>query len=137
MKKIILPAILIASVMIPAVCYGQTIQTGNASAKSTVETNIGGSGAVYTKQEVEVNGQTKTLETTGSGTHTLEINSNENQANGKVQNGEIKATPSAAVTPKMKNKINNKIQRLNSGSWLTDFKNLINNFLKNMGLNRG
>lgn len=134
MNKFILPAILIASIMIPSVCYGQSIQTGNASAKSTVETDVQGSGNVHTVIQVEANGEKKTLDTTEPGTHTLEVNSNENETNKIIEDGKIKATPSATITPKVKNMISNRVSKTNSGSFLNGLKNFFSNLFRNIGL---
>ena len=111
--------------MIPPICFGQSIQTGNASAKSTVETNVQGSGSVHTVIQVEANGEKKTQDTTEPGTHTLEINSNTN---------EVDTSPSATVTPKVKNKVNSKTVKPANNSWFNNFKNRVLNFLKNIGL---
>lgn len=58
--------------------FAQNITTGNATAKSSVTTNINGSADVYTKIEVEANEDRKVLETSETGTHTLGAESNSN-----------------------------------------------------------
>lgn len=49
-----------------------TITTGDSYAKSTVVNEVEG-GNLYTKIEVEANGEKKVLESSQSGTHTVEI----------------------------------------------------------------
>jgi hypothetical protein len=128
MKKFVLFFFLIVILESSSICYGQTIQTGNASAKSTVINNVSGSGNVYTKIEVTANGEKKTLETTEQGTHSLEVNSNKNN---------IKASSSAENKPSLKetiakNRETAKIQKIKQVSLLDNLKNLIINLLKNL-----
>lgn len=76
MKKF-LPLFLILFFTSPKV-FAQDIVTGDASAKSTVTNEVSGNANVYTKIEVEANGEKKVLETTEPGEHRLEVSSNSN-----------------------------------------------------------
>lgn len=106
-------------------CNGQVIQTGNANSKSTVINDITGSGDVYTKIEVTANGEKKTLETKEQGEHKLEVISGNNNTI---------ASTSAKVIQKPKNYQQTlMIQKKNTTSFVDNFKNLIQNFLKNLG----
>jgi hypothetical protein len=126
MKKFVLFFFLIVILESSSICYGQTIQTGNASANSTVINNVSG-GSVYTKIEVTANGEKKTLETTEQGTHSLEINSNKNiiKASSSAENKTFLKRTDA------KNKETVKIQKIKQVSLLDNLKNLIKNLLKN------
>lgn len=63
--------------------FAQDITTGNASAKSEIRTEVqgdshspgSGQANVYTKIEVEANGEKKVLESNEPGTHKLEVES--------------------------------------------------------------
>lgn len=76
MKKVLLFSALIF--LITPKVLAENITTGNASAKSEVRTEVSGDSKVYTKIEVEANGEKKTLETNEPGTHTLEVKSDAN-----------------------------------------------------------
>lgn len=65
-----------------------SINSGQASAKSTVKTVINGSGDVLTEIEVKANEETKTLKATGPGEYEVEVNSSAN-----------KSTPTISPTP--------------------------------------
>ncbi len=87
------------------IAFAQNITTGQASAKSSVTTNVNGSGNVYTKIEVEANGEKKTLEATGPGSYKLEVNSSSNQS---------KSSASAIISPKTKASPTAKIENRNN-----------------------
>ena len=70
----ILPALILS---LPSQQFAETITTGNASAQSSVRNEVNG-GDVYTKIEVEANGEKKVLETNEPGTHSLEVKSDAN-----------------------------------------------------------
>lgn len=72
---LILPALILS---LPSQVFAQSITTGNASAESSVRNEVNG-GDVYTKIEVEANGEKKILETSEPGEHELEVSSNENE----------------------------------------------------------
>jgi len=77
MKKVLVVAatiLLISSVKSNA----ESITTGDATAKSEIRTEVQGEADVYTKTEVEANGEKKTLETNEPGTHSLEVKSDSN-----------------------------------------------------------
>jgi len=77
MKKVLVVAatiLLISSVT----KYAESITTGDATAKSEIRTEVQGEADVYTKTEVEANGEKKTLETNEPGTHSLEVKSDSN-----------------------------------------------------------
>jgi len=67
--------LLLIPLVFPKIAFSQSITTGDASAKSTVVNEVSGNSNVYTKIEVEANGEKKILETTEPGEHTLEISS--------------------------------------------------------------
>ena len=77
MRKALL-LILPLLIILPQKIYGESITTGNASAKSEVRTEVQGDANVYTKIEVEANGEKKTLESNEPGTHSLEVKSDAN-----------------------------------------------------------
>lgn len=52
-----------------------TITTGNSFSKSSVINEVSGEGDVYTKIEVEANGEKKILESKDPGTYTVEVGS--------------------------------------------------------------
>src|SRR3989344_4737840 len=52
-----------------------TIITGDSYSKSTVTNEVGGEGSVYTRIEVEANGEKKILESSQAGTHQVEVRS--------------------------------------------------------------
>ena len=70
----ILPALILS---LPSQQFAETITTGNASAQSSVRNEVNG-GDVYTKIELEANGEKKVLETNEPGTHSLEVKSDAN-----------------------------------------------------------
>ena len=74
--------------------FAQTIQSGNSSATSKVETTIEGSGNVQTHIETSANGVTKTLDASSPGTYKVEVNSS-----GNSQNLEKVASPSSSIKP--------------------------------------
>jgi len=67
--------LLLIPLVFPKIVFSQSITTGDASAKSTVVNEVSGNSNVYTKIEVEANGEKKILETTEPGEHTLEVSS--------------------------------------------------------------
>lgn len=76
--------------------YAQNIITGNATAKSRVETTIEGGGNVSTNIEVSVNGKKKSLDASKSGTYILEVSSSDKESTSS-------SSPSAnSYTPKPK-----------------------------------
>ena len=104
MRKALL-LILPLLIILPQKIYGESITTGNASAKSEVRTEVQGDANVYTKIEVEANGEKKTLESNEPGTHSLEVKSDANsntEASSSVSTeessdeAELKETKSAA-----------------------------------------
>jgi hypothetical protein len=117
MKKYLFLLAAILFIAASTSCFAQSIQTGNASANSTIINNVSGTGSVYTKIEVEANGEKKTLETTEQGAHSLEVNSNKNN---------IKASSSAEVKQIIKT------QKTRSISLIDNLKNLIRNLFKNL-----
>jgi hypothetical protein len=54
------------------------VQTGNANAGSSVQTDIQGNGSVSTHIEVQANGEKKTLDANSPGTYSLSVQSNDN-----------------------------------------------------------
>ena len=64
-----------------------TTETGNATANSTVETNVQGNGNVSTHIETTVNGQSNIIDTNGNGETNVENN-----------NGNVTVTKSPEVT---------------------------------------
>jgi len=98
------------------IASAETITTGNASSKTTVTNEVNG-GDVYTKIEVEANGEKKILESKEEGTHSLSVESNDNgsevsteiETNIDLSPTETESTPSAEQE---KEKINNPIQKI-------------------------
>jgi hypothetical protein len=124
MRKLILSPLFIIALVFPSIVYAQTIQTGDEKAETKVENNVSG-GTVYTKIEVEANGEKKILETTEQGVHKLEVNSN-NQTS--VANKEVSS--SATITPK-KELRNIKKNKESISEIFKNFRSWISNLFKN------
>ncbi|MDP3987990.1 MAG: hypothetical protein Q8P80_02495 [Candidatus Levybacteria bacterium] len=86
------------------IAFAQNITTGNSSAKSSVTTNVNGSGNVYTKIEVEANGEKKTLEASGPGNYKLEVGSSSSKSESKSSSSASTIKPSP--WPKINRKSN-------------------------------
>ena len=95
MKKAI--SYCIASVCLlfsPSTSFAQSIQTGNSSATSQVETTIEGSGNVQTHIETSANGVTKTLDASSPGTYKVEVNSKgDSKSLGEISSVSASFTP--------------------------------------------
>lgn len=74
-----------------------TISTGNAYSESTVINEIEGDGKVYTRIEVEANGERKILEATGAGRYELEVKKDSGSAGAVVQS-EVSTAPESSET---------------------------------------
>jgi hypothetical protein len=85
------------------VVFAQNITTGAASANSTVQTNIQGSGNVKTHIETTVNGQTNTVDSNEPGKIQVE-NNNGNVTISKTPQTSLSAisTPIATTSPSIK-----------------------------------
>jgi hypothetical protein len=102
----------------PVVYYAQNIQTGNANAQSTVETNVSGNGDINTHIETTVNGQTNVIDSKNRGIIKVE----DNNGNIKIyQNSKIISPTTSIATiassiklPKQNNKnvLNNYLLRI-------------------------
>ncbi len=110
--------VLFAFLFLANPAFAQTIQTGDAKAEAIVETNVSG-GDVYTKIEVEANGEKEILETTEPGVHKVEVNSNK------------EVTPSATITPK-KEEEDVKKEKQGINLIVENFKNWIINLLDSL-----
>jgi len=77
----------------------QNIQTGNANAQSSVQTDISGSGSVSTHIEVSANGEKKVLDSNSPGTYSLSVGSNNNSNANNEAIISPAASPSASPTP--------------------------------------
>src|SRR3989344_1762795 len=80
--------------------WAENITTGDASAKSEVRTEVQGDADVYTKIEVEANGEKKVLETNEPGAHSLEVKSGSNssvEATSSSGSDELQKTETKAV----------------------------------------
>jgi hypothetical protein len=109
----------------PPTIYAQ-IQTGNANAQSSVETNIQGSGNVSTHIEVEANGEKKTLDANSPGTYTLGVQSNTNSTQNPTPVPKGLANPNAATaTPNM-----TKESEIHKPSFFSNVMVSLQNFLK-------
>lgn len=123
MKKILF-LILPFLIIFPQKIYGESITTGNASAKSTVTNEVQGGSNVYTKIEVEANGEKKVLETTEPGTHEVKVENNSNAtAEAEVEIGNLQnESTNTAKTKEAKSAARNIVQKI--------FKSITNLFQK-------
>ena len=115
----ILPALILS---LPSQQFAETITTGNASAQSSVRNEVNG-GDVYTKIELEANGEKKVLETNEPGTHSLEVKSDANsntEASSSVSTEE--STEEAKIKKETKSSAGNIVQKI--------FKSISNFFQK-------
>jgi len=115
----ILPALILS---LPQDQFAETITTGNANAQSSVRNEVNG-GDVYTKIEVEANGEKKVLETNEQGTHSLEVKSGANsntEASSSVSTEE--STEEAKIKKETKSSAGNIVQKI--------FKSISNFFQK-------
>ena len=83
--------------------FAENITTGNASAKSTVETNVDG-GSVTTHIEVEANGEKKVLDSDKPGTYKVEVKNNGSSSTAQTStdnNSTVSANPTASPTAKI------------------------------------
>jgi hypothetical protein len=105
--------------------YAQNIQTGNASAKSSVVNEVEGSGNVTTHIETTANGQTNIIDANGNGGITV---SNDN---GKVsvtktpqvtivQTQTLNSTPTPTMTP---------VKTVHKTSFFSNFIEKVSNFI--------
>lgn len=88
--------------------FAQDIITGNASAKSTVETNIEG-GSVKTHIEVEANGEKKVFDSDKSGTYKVEVKSNGSSSDVQTSidnSSTVSSNTTIPPTEKIREKIN-------------------------------
>jgi predicted RNA-binding protein with RPS1 domain len=114
-------------IMILTPPYYTQLQTGNASAQSSVQTDIQGSGNVSTHIEVEANGQKKVLDANSPGTYNLSIQSN--------NNGDAKPTVSSIASreSELKPKIAKKseIKPIFLSIFVKDIEDFINKIFSN------
>ena len=105
----ILPALILS---LPSQQFAETITTGNASAQSSVRNEVNG-GDVYTKIELEANGEKKVLETNEPGTHSLEVKSDANsnaEASSSVSTEE--STEEAKIKKETKSSAGNIVHKI-------------------------
>ena len=105
----ILPALILS---LPSQQFAETITTGNASAQSSVRNEVNG-GDVYTKIEVEANGEKKVLETNEPGTHSLEVKSDANSnAEASLSVSTEEATEEAKIKKETESSEGNIVQKI-------------------------
>ena len=115
----ILPALILS---LPSQQFAETITTGNASAQSSVRNEVNG-GDVYTKIELEANGEKKVLETNEPGTHSLEVKSDANSnAEASLSVSTEEATEEAKIKKETESSEGNIVQKI--------FKSISNFFQK-------
>lgn len=102
--------------------YAQEIQTGNASAKSSVETNIEGNGNVETHIEIQANGEKKVIDSNKPGKIEVTLGSKNNSIE-----TEKDSSPAANIKKEIKN-INN--QKITSDKLLNDIANFFKKIFK-------
>lgn len=110
--------------------FAENITTGNASAKSTVDTTVDG-GSVTTHIEVEANGEKKVFDSDKPGSFKVEVKSNGSSSSTQTSTGSApSANPSASATAKVEKKIE-EINRKNDliGAFVkTLIKNILDSF---------
>jgi len=109
--------------------YAQVIQTGNANAQSSVQTDIQGDGSVTTHIEVNANGDKKVLDANSPGTYSLQIQSNSNNSNANHQT--ITPTVSLSQEPNSTSASSTIIEKkpgIHKLSFLSNLENNIQNF---------
>ena len=105
----ILPALILS---LPSQQFAETITTGNASAQSSVRNEVNG-GDVYTKIELEANGEKKVLETNEPGTHSLEVKSDANSnAEASLSVSTEEATEEAKIKKETESSEGNIVQKI-------------------------
>ena len=108
MNKYAFLIILFVLFSFPPVISAEDIQTGNASAKSTVETNVQGSGSVTTHIEVEANGEKKVLDTNEPGSYSLSVESNNNSKASVNSSSNTSSSSTPSGTPDIDSDSNDK-----------------------------
>lgn len=101
-----------------SVSYSENIQTGNASAQSSVETKIQGSGSVTTHIEVTANGEKKILDASKPGSYSVSVESNSNS-------NEVSPSSTPSATPTIDNNNNSE-----KSSFISTLVKNIRNFFK-------
>src|SRR3989338_2339256 len=104
----IFPALILS---LPQDQFAETITTGNASAQSSVRNEVNG-GDVYTKIEVEANGEKKVLETNEPGTHSLEVKSDANSNTEASSSVSTEASTDEAEFKETKSAAGNIVQKI-------------------------
>lgn len=94
-----------------SIIMATTIITGDSYSKSTVTNQVEG-GNVYTRIEVEANGEKKILESSKSGTHQVEVRSSGSSSAQVAVESIISATPSAQNNTPISVKIKNIFDRI-------------------------
>lgn len=89
-----------------------TIITGDSYSKSTVNNQVEGEGSVYTRIEVEANGEKKILESSKSGKHEVEVKSSGSSSAQVAVESIISATSSAQNNTPISVKIKNIFDRI-------------------------
>jgi hypothetical protein len=142
MKKAKLPYLLLPLlflVFLKTPAFAQDVQTGNASAQSTVTNTVNGSGC-STHMEIIVNGERRVLDSTDCGTHTLSNTANATEEEVSPKPSIIKpvlksptvsilpsstssATPQAALLEK---------KEIHESSFISNFVKKIQEFFKGL-----
>lgn len=121
-------------IIFPPKVFADTIITGNASAKSTVNTTIEGGGSVTTHIDVEANGKKKTLDSNQPGSYNVEVKSNGSSSSVQTStDSSHSANPTASATAKFKEKIEQIKKKQESVATLVEdiIKNIFNR-IKNL-----
>ena len=119
MKKQALPCtlfLILVSLLLKPV-FAESITTGNATAKSSVETKIEGSSSVTTHIEVEANGEKKVLDANEPGSYSVSVESN--------SNSDVSPSSTPSGTPYIEN--NNRGEK---SSFISTLVENIRNFFK-------
>jgi hypothetical protein len=96
--------------------YYAQVQTGNANAQSSVQTDIQGGGNVSTHIEVQANGEKKTLDANSPGTYSLSVQSNNNNNTNNptvtpaTPTPHLSSIPIASKEPELKPKITKMVE---------------------------
>lgn len=100
-----IPFLILISLLVKPV-FAESVTTGNASAKSTVETKIEGTGSVTTRIEVTANGEKKVLDANKPGNYSVSVESNSNtKTSVNSSSSASSSTPSAEIKDKAEDKL--------------------------------
>lgn len=115
-----IPFLILIGLLVKPV-FAESVTTGNASAKSTVETKIEGTGSVTTRIEVEANGEKKVLDANKPGNYSVSVES-------KSNSNEASSSSTPSATPDTDN--NKDSENSEKSSFLSAFLKNIRNFFE-------